>query len=131
MATIYEEAMRAVSSVEFYMRYLRAEIDSNASVLANLQGEKIAARRRLAMADDGARDHYDEFGRPEYLSASDLRREIEVEIYRLEKNLASAKEELVKKQAELERVRLLLAEEETRLDAAIVENEDDSEDLVF
>lgn len=130
---IYEEAASAVSSVESYMRYLQAEIATNTSVIADLQGEKgekIAARRRLTMADDGACDHYDE-GRPEYLSASDLRRDVEVKIYRLEKNLASAKEELVKKQAELERVQLLLAEEKSRLDAVVVEEEDGSEDLVF
>ena len=113
-----EEAERAVTSVEADVRRLQANI-------ANLQGEKIASRRRL----ETSCDYYDEFGRPAYLSASDLRREIEVEIYRLEKNLASAKEELVKKQAELERVRLLIAEEEARLDALVIE--DDSEDFVF
>ena len=118
--SIYEEAALAVASVEADVRRLQANI-------ANLQGEKIASRRRL----ETSCDYYDEFGRPAYLSDSDLRREIEVEIYRLEKNIASAKEELVKKQAELERVRLLLAEEEARLDAVVVEDEDDSEDFVF
>ena len=118
--SIYEEAALAVSSVEADVRRLQAEI-------ANLKGEKIAARRRLATSCD----YYDENGQPEYLSASDLRRDIEVEIYHLEKNLASAEEELVKKQEELERVRLLLAEEESRLDAVVVEEEDGLEDLVF
>lgn len=118
--SIYEEAALAVSSVEADVRRLQADI-------ANLKGEKIAAHRRLATSCD----YYDENGRPEYLSASDLRRDVEVEIYHLEKNLASAEEELVKKQEELERVRLLLAEEESRLDAVVVEEEDGLEDLVF
>ena len=73
---IYEEAASDVSSAESYMRYLQTEI-------ANLKGEKIVARRRLATSCD----YYDENGQPAYLSATDLRREIEVEIYRLEKNL--------------------------------------------
>lgn len=117
--SIYDEAALAVSSVEADVRRLQADI-------ANLKGEKIVARRRLATSCD----YYDEFGRQEYLSDSDLRREIEAKIYSLEKKLTSAKEELVKKQAELERVRLLLAEEEA-LASSVVEDEDGLEDLVF
>ena len=131
---IYEEAARAVSSAESDARYLQIKIDSNTSLLADLQGEKgekIADRRRWSMEANGACDYYDEFGRPAYVSASDLRREVESEIYRLEKKLSSAKEELAEKQAELERVRLILAEDEARIFAPVVEEEDDEDDLVF
>ena len=131
---IYGEAARAVSSAESDARYLQIKIDSNTSLLADLQGEKgekIADRRRWSMEANGACDYYDEFGRPAYVSASDLRREVESEIYRLEKKLSSAKEELAEKQAELERVQLLLAEEEARICAPVVEEEDDEDDLVF
>ena len=131
---IYEEAARAVSSAESDARYLQIKIDSNTSLLADLQGEKgekIADRRRWSMEANGACDYYDEFGRPAYVSASDLRREVESEIYRLEKRLASAKEVLAEKQAELERVRLFLAEEEARIFPPVVEEEDDEDDLVF
>ena len=65
-----------------------------------------------------------------YMSADDLRREVKSEIYRLEKKLASAEETLAEKQAELERVRLILAEEEARIFAPVVEEEDD-DDLNF
>ena len=58
-----------------------------------------------------------------------LLREVDGEICRLEKKLASAEETLAEKQAELERVRLILAEEEARICAPVVEEEDD--DLVF
>ena len=66
-----------------------------------------------------------------YMSASDLRREVMAEIYRLEKKLSSAKEVLAERQAELERVRLFLAEEEARIFPPVVEEEDDEDDLVF
>lgn len=131
---IYGEAARAVSSAESDARYLQIKIDSNTSLLADLQGEKgekVADRRRWSMEANGACDYYDEFGRPAYVSASDLRREVESEIYRLEKKLSSAKEELAEKQAELERVRLILAEDEARIFAPVVEEEDDEDDLVF
>ena len=75
-------------------------------------------------------DSYDEFGRPAYLTSSDLLREVMAEIYRLEKKLESAKEVLAEKQAELERVRLILAEEEASICVPVVEEEDD-DDLVF
>ena len=129
---IYEKAANAVLSAESDVRYWQGEIDRNISLLADLQGEKgekIADRRRLAMMADGVCDHHDEFGRAACMSASDLRRDLEAEIYRLEKRLASAKETLAEKQAELERVRLFLAEEEARIFAPVVEEEDD--DLVF
>ena len=131
---IYEKAARAVSSAESDARYWQIKIDSSTSLLADLQGEKgekIADRRRWSMEANGACDYYDEFGRPAYVSASDLRREVESEIYRLEKRLASAKEDVAKKQAELERVRLILAEDEARIFAPVVEEEDDEDDLVF
>lgn len=131
---IYGEAAFAVSSAESSARYWQSKIDFATSRLADLQGEKgekIADRRRWSMEANGACDYYDEFGRPAYVSASDLRREVESEIYRLEKRLASAKEVLAEKQAELERVRLFLAEEEARIFAPVVEEEDDEDDLVF
>ena len=131
---IYEEAACAVSFAESAARYWQSEIDRNTSLLADLQGEKgeeIAARRRRAMIIDGVCDSYDEFGRPAYLTSSDLLREVMAEIYRLEKKLSSAKEELAEKQAELERVRLILAEDEARIFAPVVEEEDDEDDLVF
>lgn len=131
---IYEEAARAVSSAESDVRCWQREIDRNTSLLADLQGEKgekIADRRRWLMKADGVCDYYDEFGRPAYVSASDLRRDVMGEIYRLEKKLASAKEDVAKKQAELERVRLILAEDEARIFAPVVEEEDDEDDLVF
>ena len=131
---IYGEAARAVSSAESDARYWQIKIKYAASRLADLQGEKgeeIAARRRRAMISDGVCDSYDEFGRPAYLSSSDLLREVMAEIYRLEKKLSSAKEVLAEKQAELERVRLFLAEEEARIFPPVVEEEDDEDDLVF
>ena len=131
---IYEEAANAVSFAESAARYWQSEINFATSRLADLQGEKgeeIAARRRRAMIIDGVCDSYDEFGRPAYLTSSDLLREVMAEIYRLEKKLSSAKEELAEKQAELERVQLLLAEEEARICAPVVEEEDDEDDLVF
>lgn len=131
---IYEEAANAVSSAESDIRYWQGEIDHNTSLLADLQGEngeEIAARRRRAMISDGVCDFYDEFGRPAYLTLSDLRRDLMEEICRLETKLASAKEELAEKQAELERVQLLLAEEEARIFQPVVEEEDDEDDLVF
>ena len=131
---IYGEAARAVSSAESDARYWQSEIDRNTSLLADLQGEKgekIADRRRWSMKANGACDYYDEFGRPAYVSASDLRRDVMGEIYRLEKKLASAKEVLAEKQAELERVQLFLAEEEARIFPPVVEEEDDEDDLVF
>ena len=131
---IYEEAACAVSFAESAARYWQSEINFATSRLADLQGEKgeeIAARRRRAMIIDGACDYYDEFGRPAYVSASDLRRDVMGEIYRLEKKLASAKEDVAEKQAELERVRLILAEDEARIFAPVVEEEDDEDDLVF
>lgn len=134
MNNIYEEAARAVSFAESDVRWLQDRIDYNLFRLADLQGEngeEIAARRRRAMRGNGACDFHDEFGRPAYLTADDLRREAESEIYRLEKRLASAKEVLAEKQAELERVRLFLAEEETRIFPPVVEEEDDEDDLVF
>lgn len=131
---LYEEAARAVSSAESDARYWQIKINFATSRLADLQGEngeKIANRRRREMWENASCDYYDEFGRPAYVSASDLRREVESEIYRLEKRLASAKEVLAEKQAELERVRLFLAEEEARIFPPVVEEEDDEDDLVF
>ena len=131
---VYAKAANAVSSAESSARYWQSKIDFATSRLADLQGEKgekIADRRRLAMMADGVCDHHDEFGRAACMSASDLRRDLEAEIYRLEKKLASAEEVLAKKQAELERVRLFLAEEEARIFPPIVEEEDDEDDLVF
>lgn len=133
MNNIYEEAARAVSSAESDARYWQIEIKYATSRLADLQGEKgekIADRRRWSMEANGVCDYYDDLGRA-YLTANDLRREVESEIYRLEKRLASAKEVLAEKQAELERVRLFLAEEEARIFPPVVEEEDDEDDLVF
>ena len=129
---IYGEAARAVSFAECDVRYWQSEIDHNLFRLADLQGEngeKFADRRRWSMKADGVCDFYDEVGRMAYMSADDFRREVRSEIYRLEKKLASAEETLAEKQAELERVRLILAEEEARICAPVVEEEDD--DLVF
>ena len=129
---IYGEAAFAVSSAESSARYWQGEIDHNTSLLTDLQGEKgekIADRRRLSMKADGVCDCYDEFGRMAYLTADDLRREVNSEIYRLEKKLAAAKEVLAEKQAELERVRLILAEDEARILAPVVEEEDDDLDF--
>ena len=129
---IYGEAAFAVSSAESSARYWQGEIDHNTSLLTDLQGEKgekIADRRRLSMKADGVCDCYDEFGRMAYLTADDLRREVNSELYRLEKKLASAKEVLAEKQAELERVRLILAEDEARIFAPVVEEEDDDLDF--
>ena len=134
MNDIYEKAANAVLSAESDVRYWQGEIDHNTSLLADLQGEngeEIAARRRRAMIIDGVCDSYDEFGRPAYLTSSDLLREVIAEIYRLEKKLSSAKEELAERQAELERVQSLLAEEEASICASVVEEEDDEDDLVF
>ena len=131
---VYTKAANAVSSAESDVRYWQGEIDHNTSLLADLQGEngeEIAARRRRAMIIDGVCDSYDEFGRPAYLTSSDLLREVDSEIYRLEKRLSSAKEELAEKQAELERVQLFLAEDEARIFAPVVEEEDNEDDLVF
>ena len=131
---IYGEAARAVSSAESDARYWQIKIDRSTSLLADLQGEKgekIADRRRWSMKANGACDYYDEFGRPAYVSASDLRRDVMGEIYRLEKKLTSAKETLAEKQAELKRVRLILAEDEARIFPPVVEEEDDEDDLVF
>ena len=132
---IYEEAARAVSSAESNVRYWQSEINFATSRLADLQGEngeEIAARRRLSMEANATCDYFYESGRMAYKSADDLRREVKSEICRLEKNLSSAKEELAEKQAELERVRLILAEEEARIFPPVVEEEeDDEDDLVF
>lgn len=130
---IYEEALRAVSSAESDVRYWQREIDHNASLLTDLQGEKgekIADRRRWSMKADGVCDYYDEFGRASYISASDLRRDVMVEMCRLEKKLTSAKDVLAERQAELEKVQSILAEEEARICASVVEEEDD-DDLNF
>ena len=129
---VYAKAANAVSSAESSVRYWQSEINFAISRLADLQGEngeEIAARRRRAMISDGACDSYDEFGRAACMSASDLCRDLEAEIYRLEKRLASAKETLAEKQAELERVRLILAEDEARIFALVVEEEDDDLDF--
>ena len=130
---IYAKAANAVSATEASVRYWQSEVNFATSRLADLQGEKgekIANCRRRAMMDAGECDYYDEFGRLACMSASDLRRDVMGEICRLEKRLASAKEVLAEKQAELERVRLILAEEEARICAPVVE-EDDEDDLVF
>ena len=133
---IYEDAIRAVSFAESDARYWQSQINYCISLLADLQGEKgeeFARRRRREMKDNGACDYYDEFGRMAYLTTDDLRREVDSEIYRLKKKLASAEETLAEKQAELERVRLILAEDEARIFEPIVEwkLEDDEDDLVF
>ena len=134
MNNIYEEALRAVSSAESDVRYWQIEINFATSRLADLQGEKgekFARRRRCEMRDNGVCDYYDEFGRMAYLTADDLWREVSSDISRFEKKLASAKKVLAEKQAELERVRLFLAEEEARIFPPVVEEEDDEDDLVF
>ena len=131
---IYEEAACAVSSAESSARYWQSEINFATSRLADLQGEngeKFADRRRWSMKADGVCDSYDEVGHMAYMSADELRREVKSEIYRLEKKLAFAEEALAEKQAELERVRLILAEEEARVCTPVVEEEDDEDDLVF
>ena len=131
---IYEEAASAVSSAESSVRYWQSEINLATSLLADLQGEngeKIANRRIWSVVADTACDYYDEFGHMSYMSASDLRREVMAKIYRLEKKLVSAEEILAERQAELERVRLILAEDEARIFAPVVEEEDDEDDLVF
>lgn len=131
---IYEEAANAVSSAESDARYWQSEINLITSLLADLQGEngeKPASLRSCAMWLNMEYESYDGYGRMTYLTADDLRREVESEIYRLEKRLASAKEVLAKKQAELERVRLFLAEDEARIFAPVVGEEDDEDDLVF
>ena len=130
---IYEEAARVVSSAEFSVRYWQSEINFATSRLADLQGEKgeeFARRRRRELWDNGACDYCDEFGMA-YLTADDLRREVSSDISRFEAKLASAKEVLAEKQAKLERVRLILAEDEARIFAPVVEEEDDEDDLVF
>lgn len=130
---IYEEALRAVSSAESDVRYWQIKIDYSASLLSDLQGEngeRIADRRRWSMEANGVCDYYDDLGRA-YLTADDLRREVSSDISRFEAKLASAKEDLAKKRAELERVRLFLAEEEARIFPPVVEEEDDEDDLVF
>ena len=130
---IYEDAACAVSSAEFSVRYWQSEINLATSRLADLQGEngeKFADRRRWSMKADGVCDYYDDLGRA-YLTADDLRREVSSDISRFEAKLASAKEVLAEKQAELERVRLFLAEEEARIFPPVVEEEDDEDDLVF
>ena len=131
---IYEEAASDVSSAEFEVRYWQGEINLATSLLADLQGEKgekISNRRIWSVVADTACDYYDEFGHMSYMSASDLRREVMAKIYSLEKKLSSAKEVLAERQAELERVRLILAEEEAPICAPVVEDEDDEDDLVF
>ena len=133
---IYEKAENAVLSARNDVKYWQRKLDYNVSRLADLQGEKgekFARRRRCKMRDNGACDYYDEFGRMAYLTADDLRREVDSEIYHLEKRLALAKETLAEKQAELERVRLILAEDGDRIFEPIVEwkLEDDEDDLVF
>ena len=133
MNDIYEKAANAVLSAESDVRYWQGEIDHNTSLLADLHGEngeKIADLRRRAMIADEVCDYHDEFGRSAHKSASDLRRDIMDEIYCLEKKLASAKDVLAERQAELEKVQSILAEEEARICASVVEEEDD-DDLNF
>lgn len=130
---VYAKAANAVPSAESDVRYWQGEIDHNTSLLADLQGEngeEIAARRRRAMISDGVCDSYDEFGRPAYLSSSDLLREVMAEIYRLEKKLSSAKDVPAERQTELEKVQSILAEEEASICASVVDEEDD-DDLNF
>lgn len=134
MNDIYAKAARVVSAAESNVRYWQGEIDHNLSILADLRGEngeKIVDRRRWSMEADGVCDYYDEFGRTTYLTVGDLRREVVREIYLFKKKLTSAKEALAERQAELEKVQLLLAEEEALLCAPFVEEEDDEDDLVF
>ena len=131
---IYEEAASDVSAAESNVRYWQSEINLATSLLADLQNEKsekISARRIWSVVADTACDYYDEFGHMSYMSASDLRREVMAKIYRLKKELVFAEEMLAERQAELERVRLILAEEEARICAPVVEEEDDEDDLVF
>lgn len=135
MNNIYEEAARAVSFAESDARWWQSQINFYTSLLADLQGEKgeeFARRRRREMMDNGECDYCNEFGMA-YLTADDLRREVSSDISRFEKKLASAKEDIAKKQAELERVRLILTEDEARIFEPIVEweLEDDEDDLVF
>ena len=132
MNNIYAEAANAVSSAESSVSSWQSEGNFATSLLADLQGEKgekIADRRRLAMMADGVCDHHDEVGRAVCMSASDLLREGMAEIYRLEKKLAAATDMLAEKQAELERVRLFLAEEEVSICVPVVEEEDDDLDF--
>lgn len=134
MNNIYEEAARAVLFAESDARCWQSEINFTTSLLADLQGEKgetTACLRSCAMWLNMEYESYDGYGRMTYLTADDLRREAESKIYRLKKKLASAKDEVAKKQAELERVRLFLAEEEARIFPPVVEEEDDEDDLVF
>lgn len=129
---VYAKAANAVSSAESDVRYWQSEINRNTSLLADLQcekGETTACLRSCAMWLNMEYESYDGYGRMTYLTADDLRREAESKIYRLEKKLSSAKEVLAERQAELERVRLFLAEEEARIFAVVVEEEDD--DLEF
>ena len=133
MNDIYEEAAIDVYSAESNVRYWQSEIDLATSLLADLQGEngeKISNRRIWSVIADTACDYY-EFGYMSYMSASDLRREVMAKICHLKKKLASAKEMLAERQAELERVRLILAEEEARIFPPVVEEEDDEDDLVL
>ena len=132
MNDIYAKAARAVSSAESNARYWQGEIDYNLSLLADLRGEngeKIADRRRWSMEADGVCDYYDEFGRMTYLTVGDLRRGVVRKIYLFKKELTSAKKVLAERQAELERVQSLLAEEEARICAPVVEEEDDDLDF--
>ena len=134
MNNIYEEAARAVSSAESDARYWQSQINFVTSLLADLQdekGETTACLRSYAMWLNMEYESYDGYGRMTYLTADDLRREAESKMCRLEKRLASAKEVLAEKQAELERVQLFLAEEEARIFPPVVEEEDDEDDLVF
>ena len=133
---IYEEAARAVLSAESEVKYWQSEINLTTSLLADLhgeKGEKTASLRSCAMWLNMEYESYDGYGRMTYLTADDLRREAESKIYRLKKKLASAEETLAEKQAELERIRLILAEDEARIFEPIVEwkLEDDEDDLVF
>ena len=134
MNDIYEKAANAVLSVESDARCWQSKINLITSLLTDLQGEKgetTACLRSCAMWLNMEYESYDGYGRMTYLTADDLRREAESKIYRLKKKLASAKEVLAEKQAELERVRLFLAEEEARIFPPVVEEEDDEDDLVF
>lgn len=133
---IYEKAENAVLSARNDVKYWQRKLDHSVSRLSDLHGEngeKIADRRRLEMRYNGACDYYDEFGRMSYLTADDLRREVDSEIYHLKKKLASAEETLAEKQAELERVLLILSEDGAHIFDPIVEwkLEDDEDDLVF
>ena len=115
---IYEEAACAVSFAESAARYWQSEINFVTSLLADLQGENgetTACLRSCAMWLNMEYESYDGYGRMTYLTADDLRREAESKIYRLKKKLASAKEEVAKKQAELEKVQSILTEEEASI----------------